>query len=227
MITEAQGVTKVAKCYTGLLHRPTPESRQLGGLYSHPEVLRRIAVATPRALEHLNSDITLLERLETSLADQDKIDLNIIREHGLWPISYQGHQNWITVGIRFFDPPAQETPLYLEAIKKVQDIAPGVHRSVYMAMHGVEARGINGVTAETYQAALGRLFRLFEDPKHQGLRILEIAQGLPFDLTENTNEGLVVRLSATQLESETYRAWPRLTEKPMRLIKVGGQWIMA
>lgn len=212
------GVVRIGKCYSGLLHNPTAETRQMGGLFAHPDVLRRVAIATPRAFEYLERNSALLGALDRAL------DPSIIREAGLWPKIFEGKKDWTTVGLRFFDPPAEETPIFNEALAKIQDLSRGVHRTLYMALHGVEAFGIERLGEEDYKAVLGRLYRLFQDPKHQGLSVLTVSEMLQFDSTETIEGGLQVRLSLAQLRKETYRAYPSIKEKPIQLRQVDGKW---
>ena len=221
------GVVKLGQCYSGLIHKPTSDSKKLGGVYAHPEVLMRLAIATPRAFDHLNQDTLLLQALSESIKTNGSINPSIIRGRWLWPKLFEGRKGWTTFGIRFFDPPAKETPLFIEANKILQSTSTGIHRALYMAVHGVVSFGINEVPDEIYTAALGRLFRLFKDTKHEKLRILTISRGQIFDKIEENDRGEIhIILSYGQLQKEPYRAYPDLKIKYPRLEEIHGEWTL-
>ena len=222
--TGETGIVRIGVCYSGLLFgkRATHEHRRI---QDYPNILRRVAIATPRAFEHLDNDLLLLESLSAELENTGKIEPAIIRTHGLWPRLYEGRSGWTTIGLRFFNPPAEESAPFLEAARLIQSTSRGVHRKLYMAMHGVQAEGIENITPDLYQAALARLFRLFADPKHERLRFLSISRENRFDIVEENSLGeMAVVLADEQLKTETERYQPNIERKGMEFVKVDGKW---
>jgi hypothetical protein len=102
-------IVKIGKCICGLSYQPTAPPRRKKGNFLFPDLLGRIALATPRAFRALNNDQFLLRQLDSKFK-QGVIDYRTVYLAG-YTATYYPDDDRVVLGISY---PA-ELGIYQEA----------------------------------------------------------------------------------------------------------------
>ena len=202
------GILKVGNCYSGLLYDPKTAPQNQGQLlYRYPRVIQRLALATERAFNDLGRNFRLLQKLDDGI-EGGKIPTDPLVLAGYVPNFYRGRQDWVTFGIRYFNPAAQEFGDYNQAEKIILSMEKGVNRKLLFGIHGVRAIGTEDLPEETFSKLLGRVSSYYQDPSFEGISFIRVAK-VPFDSIETLQDGSKgILFSIRMLESETAESQP-------------------
>ncbi len=201
------GIIKIGNCYSGLLYDPQSAPPGKEALYRYPRVIRRLALATERAFDALGNDFKLLRKLDEGI-EHGKIPSDPLVLAGYAPKLYHGRQDWITFGIRYFDPYEKEYGDYHQAEAMIFGIERGINRKLLFGIYGVRAIGIEDLPEEIFSKLCGRISSYYNDPSFEGIGFIRVAK-VPFDAIETRQDGSKgILFSLRQLESETAESQP-------------------
>lgn len=201
-------MVRIGNCVSSVVYKPESSPRRKWGIFNHPRVAERLALATPRAFRDLSRNKDLLTALDRDLRE-GRIDVDKLVLAGFVPMIYHGRGGWQTFGIRYFNKPSVEAVNYREASEQVHSLRKGIGRDIFFGILGVEAHGFEDLSEDLYSALLGRIGHGLDDPTFENIRYIRIAD-IPYDSVEKTEDGSFrLLISKAMLRRETHRYVPQ------------------
>ena len=202
------GLVRIGNCVSSVGYKPESSPRRKWGIFNHPRVAERLALATPRAFRDLSRNKDLLTALDQDLRE-GRINVDNLILAGFVPMIYHGRQGWLTFGIRYFNPPSVEAVNFKRAFEQVHSLEKGIGRKIFFGLLGVEAHGFEDLSEDMYSALLGRIGHGLDDPTFENIRYFRITD-LPYDSIEKTEEGAFrLLISKAMLKRETHHYVPK------------------
>jgi hypothetical protein len=143
------GMVKVEGCYSGVL---TPNKHSFTS---------RVALATPEALATLKANRFLLSCIQGHYIEKRELSERVLDTAGLNSTIFSGLEGFQTWGLWTKSQGQEE--IFLAARERLKSLAEGQNRSVFFAVMGVKAQGIDDLTSGTYAAMLAKLAPHFND----------------------------------------------------------------
>ncbi|MBU0672199.1 MAG: hypothetical protein KJ732_04125 [Candidatus Margulisbacteria bacterium] len=190
-------LVKIGGCYSGLLGGPSSR-------------YRRIAIATPPALDRFHSNM----RLQTAVMNIENVVIlnsTTIAEAGLAKEDFIGGRGFLSVGLRLIEASSDEKQIYEEAKKLLRSQQRGIHRRIFLRREGIGASSeIDDLSPNLYAALLAELGDRFQDTSFKSVVSLSV-EDIPFDVIERTEGGKIIRFSRSLLEKAPF--WAHIEEE--------------
>ena len=218
---------KIGKCFSTVGFKTEYEAPADKPIFDYPRVAERLAFATQRAWDHLNhpQNRPLIEALERDIESGNLNSERLIKA-GYTHKLYEGRsEDWITFGIRFFSPEAEEFGAYAEAERLVYSSKKGIGRRIFFGIQGVEIQGLEtlqNLSEDHYRVLMGLIVEK-ENAEFKGIRKIIIDDRPVGLLDESQEEGKVIRISTQFIcrlakDPNKFRSAPKLdniTPKPI------------
>lgn len=153
---------KAGNCYSTVGYQPSYPPRRKWGVFAHPGLAQRLALATRPAWKKLNQpdNQAMLAEFARDIRTNNIESLRLHRL-GLVPRFYQGRsENWVTLGIRLFSDNDSEVRAYNEAENLVYSPAAGAGRRIFFGIQGIEVQGLDillRLSEDHYRVLIGLL----------------------------------------------------------------------
>jgi len=205
------GAVRIGNCVSCVGYRPENSPHRKWGIFRYPEVASRLALATKRAFHDLNRNDKLLSELDQDIRN-GRIDADKLILSGFVPEIIHGRRDWLTFGIRYFNPPAVEAVDYRHSKEMIHSLDRGINRTIFLRLLGVEGQGYEELTPDLYSALLGRIGHEFSDPSFEKVSFFRVTN-IPFDSMEKAEDGsLNLLLSRRMLRQEASRYTPKTVD---------------
>jgi len=188
MLNGLKGVVRIANCYSGVL----------GGPY------RRVALATEKAFSAFSKDSRLQQQIRQKVGGREDQHLkNILSRARFNAKMYEARPDWLTFGIRLFQPEEQERDDYAEAERALISMGSGIHRRLFFGIKGIATtKSLETLPDNLYAAMLAKIREKHNDPDLLGITSIDI-KDISFDEISDTGDGLkAIVFSRRQLEAE-------------------------
>lgn len=218
-------MTRIAGCISGLRYRADrlPQTFRPQGAFNRPELVARVALATPQAFNLLMKD----EQLQDALADegfsgQMQAGLQFRYYHG------RGTRTCLGMYLAYLDEQVIDRLPHLKNKRNIFAAIAGKEQRLFEAAHqqlfnptfgqsrdllfrciGIENEGLTLLSTSQYLRLLGRLHR-FEISERTPLddfsSITVISSSEKIEIIEEIAGGLALTISIGQLEREAWQA---------------------
>ena len=215
------GLIKAGNCYSTVGYQPAYPPRRKWGVFAHPGLAQRLALATRPAWKKLNHPDNR-PRLQEFERDVQNGRIESLRLHrlGLVPRFYQGRsKDWVTFGIRLFSDNDSEVRAYNEAENLVYSPAAGTGRRIFFGIQGIEVQGLDillRLSEDHYRVLIGLLVeREGNDPTFSRISTVRLDNRVSLGEMPGTQDGKSLWISEPLLrrlaaDPDQFRSSPRI-----------------
>lgn len=196
----ARRTPETLPCYSGVLCHPTHPQQRL---------IRRLALVTEKALNFLESNEQVQQRLEEAANNYEKFAEILLQEERLDIEAFECQEkNWCAFGIRLFQP-GEEIEIYEKAKDEIRDPAPGNNRRIFFGIMGVATpKKLAALPTNLYAALLAKIRDKYQDPELRRIVRIAFTKGASDRVRQNPNGKMEITLSLPLLKE--YERWAHI-----------------